>query len=601
MILISSCLLIVQCAFSQNVYIPDENFKNRLIELGIDTNNDGEISYEEAAAVTGELNLSTQQIADATGIEAFINVKYLNLNNNQLSNLDLSANESLKQFSCRNNGLTSLIFHPVKDLKIVDCGNNNLTYLNTNNAWSTLHKLYCDHNQLSNLSINQPGLQIIDCGYNQLYELYINAQNGKLTEVLCNNNNLTNIEISGRNKIELLEGSYNSINHIKTGHTINELILNYLNTSELDISEIPFINDLYIENNEPLEKLCIRFYPIHYEIHDDGSNNYSTQICNVPSGDSFYAGQVIHAFNHQWELDGDLGDDYYDLNNDGIDDLYFEIEVIDDYGGELIYTIYSVTPLNNNLILSYLQYGVQGLNFGDTINPCLLNWDNGEMGYYTRTDSFFGGSWWDWELEEGYFGVLIPEENDTSYCWVKIDFNFEYFYPSGLNGFACWTKCINSIDLGEDIEALLDDNYIFDAGEGFDTYLWNTGETSQSIIVDCSIIGEGIHTYSILAKDEGCYYTDTINIQIGDDIGIDDLQFEQISLGSNPFKDFITIQNLKEQDLQFEIIDIRGRRLLRKRINKRSEKINVQELPTGLYFCRIYSSTNSRVFKMVKN
>lgn len=47
---------IIQFTLAQNVYIPDENFKNRLIELGIDTNTDGEISYEEAEAKTGELN-----------------------------------------------------------------------------------------------------------------------------------------------------------------------------------------------------------------------------------------------------------------------------------------------------------------------------------------------------------------------------------------------------------------------------------------------------------------------------------------------------------------------------------------------------------------
>jgi len=33
----------------QNVYIPDANFKAALLNLGIDTNNDGYISFMEAA------------------------------------------------------------------------------------------------------------------------------------------------------------------------------------------------------------------------------------------------------------------------------------------------------------------------------------------------------------------------------------------------------------------------------------------------------------------------------------------------------------------------------------------------------------------------
>ena len=43
---------------AQNVNIPDAHFKNKLIALGIDTNNDGEISIAEAAGVTGLLNVS---------------------------------------------------------------------------------------------------------------------------------------------------------------------------------------------------------------------------------------------------------------------------------------------------------------------------------------------------------------------------------------------------------------------------------------------------------------------------------------------------------------------------------------------------------------
>lgn len=590
---------IIQFTLAQNVYIPDENFKNRLIELGIDTNTDGEISYEEAEAKTGELNLSTQQITDATGIEAFINITKLNANLNQLSSLDLSENKSLREIYCWGNQLSELIFYPVTNLKIVDCSDNNLNNLNTNNPWKSIRELYCDHNQLTHLSINQPNLQILDCSHNFLEDLYIDASNEDLTGVICNNNNLSSIIIDGKNEIEAIEASYNSITQIELGYSVDELLLNNNLALEMDISGIPFINNLYIENNESLEKMCIRFYPLHYEIHDNGSNAYATEICSVPSGNTLFAGQGIQTFNYQWGLDGDLGDINYDLNNDGIDDLYFRIEVINNGGGDYSSTFFYVTPLNNNLISSDSEYVTQGLFYNDAVYPSQINWMAGEKRYFNR-DDYPGGYSWDWYLEDGYFAVLIPEESDTTYCWVKIDWNNEYYYPSGLNGYACWEKCTNTIDLGEDIEAALDDVYILDAGGGFDTYEWNTGETSQLITVDCSVIGEGNHSFNVLAKDGGCYYTDTINVQVVDDIGIDDFQFNQISVGPNPCSDFIAIQNLKKQDLQLEIIDITGSILLRVGIDKKSEKVNVQELPSGIYFCRIYSNNNSSLFKLVK-
>jgi len=62
-----------------NVYIPDANFKAKLITLGVDTNTDGNIQFSEAAAVNTELNVSSSNIADITGFEAFTNVPSLNV------------------------------------------------------------------------------------------------------------------------------------------------------------------------------------------------------------------------------------------------------------------------------------------------------------------------------------------------------------------------------------------------------------------------------------------------------------------------------------------------------------------------------------------
>ena len=58
------------------VNIPDNNFLNALIELGVDTNGDGKISPEEAEVIT-YLDVSGNSISDLTGIEKFINLDTL--------------------------------------------------------------------------------------------------------------------------------------------------------------------------------------------------------------------------------------------------------------------------------------------------------------------------------------------------------------------------------------------------------------------------------------------------------------------------------------------------------------------------------------------
>ena len=67
------------------VNIPDNNFLNALIELGINTNGDGMINQDEAEKITF-LDVSDRSISDMTGIEAFVNLRRLNCPSTSLLN-----------------------------------------------------------------------------------------------------------------------------------------------------------------------------------------------------------------------------------------------------------------------------------------------------------------------------------------------------------------------------------------------------------------------------------------------------------------------------------------------------------------------------------
>jgi Leucine-rich repeat (LRR) protein len=89
------------------IAIPDDNFLNALIKLGVDTNGDGFISPDEAEVITF-LDVSDKSISDMTGIEAFVNLDSLYCSWNLLTTLDVSNNTALTYFWCTGNQLTSL-------------------------------------------------------------------------------------------------------------------------------------------------------------------------------------------------------------------------------------------------------------------------------------------------------------------------------------------------------------------------------------------------------------------------------------------------------------------------------------------------------------
>jgi len=141
--LILITILTVFSSQAQTVYIPDSSFKAILIELGIDTNNNGEIEYSEAEIVT-ELNLFswTEIISDMTGIEAFINIENLYCGNHAISILDLSSNVNLKLLDCAANNIDSLNVTQCLQLKKIDCYFNQLDYIDLNNCIN-LEELTC--------------------------------------------------------------------------------------------------------------------------------------------------------------------------------------------------------------------------------------------------------------------------------------------------------------------------------------------------------------------------------------------------------------------------------------------------------------------------
>ena len=106
LILLSFLPLIV---FSQNTYVPDDNFEQSLIDLGYDTDSilNDSVPTSQISNIA-YLDIHNDSISDLTGIEDFTALVDLLCGENQLTSLDLSFNTSLDWLDCQSNQLTSI-------------------------------------------------------------------------------------------------------------------------------------------------------------------------------------------------------------------------------------------------------------------------------------------------------------------------------------------------------------------------------------------------------------------------------------------------------------------------------------------------------------
>jgi len=103
--LIIICLPLFVAA--QFTFVPDDNFEQALINLGVDWIFDDYVETAGIDTIT-YLYVFGQNIAELTGIEDFISLIGLSCSDNAFTTLDLSNNPNLFEVNCSINQLTSL-------------------------------------------------------------------------------------------------------------------------------------------------------------------------------------------------------------------------------------------------------------------------------------------------------------------------------------------------------------------------------------------------------------------------------------------------------------------------------------------------------------
>ena len=285
----------------ENIIFEDANFKAYLV-ANFDTDGDGEISKEEALAIT-EIIVGTKDIESLAGIEHMANLTELRCEGpwsffepeedpeGKLKTLDVSKNVNLTILYCGFNQLTSLDVTNNPKIEQLRCAGNNLNSLDVSKN-TELIEFEAYNNRLSSIDVsNNPELEYIDLTNNQIKSIDVSknkslrsffidmnlltelnpSNNLELVRITCSDNKLTSIDVTNNQKLTKLNISGNSIVEIDLGNNpeLKHLICNKNKISELELSNNKKLERLNVNDNN-LTSLTVNCCP---EIETLKANN----------------------------------------------------------------------------------------------------------------------------------------------------------------------------------------------------------------------------------------------------------------------------------------------------------------------------------------
>lgn len=272
-LLITSNNVTISQAFELNtpIDIPDPIFKKYLLD-NFDTNNNGQICKVEADKVI-YIELSGMKLESIKGIEAFVNLIWLEIGSCGLKEIDLSNNKKLESLICPGNNLESLELRNNTKLEFLCCSNSGLTSLDV----SKNHKLIdldCASNKLEFLDLsNNLNLEFLNCGRNILHELNL-TNNSKIRSVLCWHNMIKKLVIGSNPNLIGLSCSFNAISELDLSNCpkLEHLSCRYNELTALDISNNHVLVSLScdvnkIETLDVTNNRWLRYLECNYKNH----------------------------------------------------------------------------------------------------------------------------------------------------------------------------------------------------------------------------------------------------------------------------------------------------------------------------------------------
>ena len=231
---------------NDNIVFEDANFKAYLV-ANFDSDNDGEISREEALEVT-DINVCSDNIESLAGIEYMANLETLRCRgtyntrpwklNGSLKTIDVSHNKKLKLLNVGYNVLTGIDVSGNAELAELLCEVNNLASLDTRSN-DKLTRLICSDNSLETIDLNQNKLlRTVLIDGNSLSSLDV-TNNEKLDTLICSSNAVSNLDLKYNTSLVYLDCSGCGLSSLDLSHNANleYLRMAFNNIATIDVSK----------------------------------------------------------------------------------------------------------------------------------------------------------------------------------------------------------------------------------------------------------------------------------------------------------------------------------------------------------------------------
>jgi len=269
-----SCYVFVACSSDDNkvdfeeelhIAIPDASFESKLIEQGIDS--DGILNQkilkadaEKVSVLDLNLNANFGEIADLTGIEGFVNLKFLSAARQKIERVDLSSNTLLDTLNILGNRLSSIDLSKNTNLIFVDMQSNDFSssssIVGLSNA-TNLKDLDLSHNYLEEFSIHNESLEILHMSHNDLKSIDTDGAIN-LQHVFMPSNQLETVDFSTNISLETLLIAGNKLQHIdlENNTRLTHLYVASNSLTRLDVSHNNELEDLRVDRNPDLT--CVK-------------------------------------------------------------------------------------------------------------------------------------------------------------------------------------------------------------------------------------------------------------------------------------------------------------------------------------------------------
>lgn len=305
------------------------------------------------------------------------------------------------------------------------------------------------------------------------------------------------------------------------------------------------VTDLSITASAEPAGICLGQHSQLNAIPQGGSGTYTFSWTSIPEGFTSNEQNPV--------VTPELNTKYYVDVNDGVLTMNDSVEV-------MVYELPVADLGEDQVLCGETQY------FLDAGNPgASYLWSTGQT---TQTIVVIG------EGENQYWVEVTNENNCSDSDTVNITF-----------------APLPQVDLGVDTVICHDQSYTLDAGNPGDTYLWSTGETTQTIVVNAADYAYGTETFSVIVTNPfACEAGDELSIEIKDCTGIDEFaQSVNMSLFPNPTNGtfMLELETADKLQLSIKVVSVTGLLVYEKpdvEINGQySQQLDLTGLSSGVY------------------